>query len=137
MMGILNDILQRFGGQGQGEEKHNALLDAVIGLISQPQTGGLAGLLDRFKSQGLGDTISSWIGTGQNQPIDPDQVEKVLGPDQVQDIAAKLGVSTEEVSQGLAKLLPEVVDKATPQGTIPPTDSLGERLGAVKKLLGG
>lgn len=137
-MGILSDILKSLSGQGGlSEEKHNSLLDEVIGLVCHPQTGGLAGLVDRFKSEGLGDTVSSWIGTGQNKPIDPDQVEKVLGQDKVQEIATKLGVSTEEVSQGLAKLLPEVVDKATPQGSIPAGDSLGECLGAVKKLLGG
>ena len=136
-MDILRDILRNLGGHGPGKEGNNPLLEAAIGLIGQQSTGGLAGLLNRFKSQGLGDVVSSWIGTGQNQPIDPDQVEKALGQDKVQEIAAKMGVSTGEVSQGLAKVLPEVVDKMTPQGSIPADESLGERLEAIKKLLGG
>lgn len=136
-MGILDKIIQSFGGQPATEGKSNVLLNEVMGLIGQSQTGGLTGLLSRFQSQGLGNIISSWIGTGQNQPIAPDQVEKVVGSEKVQEIATKLGVTPEEASQGLAKLLPEVVDKMTPQGAIPAEESMGDRIGEIKKLLGG
>jgi uncharacterized protein YidB (DUF937 family) len=88
-------------------------------LINNPQTGGLAGLVQSFHKGGLGNIVNSWVASGQNLPISADQVKSVLGAEQIQSIAGKLGVSTDQVSGQLAGLLPQVVDKLTPGGALP------------------
>lgn len=61
-----------------------------------------------------------------------------LGTDQVQQIAKNIGISGEEASKGLAGLLPEIVDKLTPDGKVPESDMLAQGLGMLKsKLFGG
>lgn len=81
--------------------------------------GGLGGLVSAFTQNGLGDVIGSWIGRGQNLPVSPDQLSQVLGPGAVRELAAKTGASHGEVTDALSQLLPHVVDKLTPDGTIP------------------
>jgi uncharacterized protein YidB (DUF937 family) len=94
------------------------LLDMALSIITNPKTGGLQGLVENFKNKGLEGVISSWIGTGQNQPISKDQILNVLGKDRIQNIAEKVGVSQEEATGGLANLLPEIIDKLTPNGKL-------------------
>ena len=97
-----------------------------MSLITNPKTGGLQGLVENFKGKGLEDIISSWIGTGQNQPISGDQISKVLGGDRLQTIAENAGISREEASGGLASLLPEIIDKLTPTGKLPESGLMDE-----------
>jgi len=133
-MGLLGDILKQVAGGSAAPEQHNVLLDTVLGLITNPQSGGLQGLLENFKQKGLGDIFSSWISTGQNLPVSPAQLQQALGKGQIQQIAQKAGLSQEDAAQALSRLLPEVVDKMTPKGTIQPNDLMGEGLSALKKL---
>jgi len=100
------------------------LLESVIGLISDPQTGGLAGLVEKISSEGLGDQVASWVSTGQNLPITADQISAVLGSTFVQEIAGKMGINTADVAGSLAQLLPQVVDKLTPDGQLPGDNKL-------------
>ena len=81
--------------------------------------GGIQGLTSQFEKQGLGATIKSWIDTGENQPITPDQVHQAVGSDTIKDMAAKLGITPQELSAKLSTMLPSAVDKLTPNGTIP------------------
>jgi uncharacterized protein YidB (DUF937 family) len=87
--------------------------------VLQNRQGGIAGLVAAFQQHGMGDVVQSWISTGQNKSISPDQVTQVLGQDQVQQIANEAGVSHEETKTGLASILPQVVDRLTPDGQIP------------------
>lgn len=135
-MGLLNEILKGVGGNALTSDHHKMLFDTVVGMITNPQTGGLQGLLEGFKKNGLGDIASSWVGTGQNLPVSPTQVQQVLGQGQIQQIAQKMGVDSSHVSEGLSKLLPEVVDKLTPKGDIPPEALMGGGLNTLKKLFG-
>ena len=91
----------------------------VNGVIAQH--GGLSGMVEQFHQHGLGETVKSWIGTGQNLPISPDQLNRVLGPEKLAQLAAKLGMTPEELSAKLSTILPQVVDKMTPGGVVPPT----------------
>jgi uncharacterized protein YidB (DUF937 family) len=77
--------------------------------------------------------VASWIGTGANQPISAEQVQAALGSDPLQQLAGQLGVSRGEAASGLADLLPQVVDKLRPQGTLPEG---GGALDLLKKFLG-
>ncbi len=138
-MGILNEVVKGLAGKvlGGGAGTQNPLLDMALGLLTNPQTGGLGGLMETFKSKGLNDIMSSWVSTGQNLPISGNQIQDVLGSGLIQQFAKKLGASGEEVSGGLASLLPEIIDKLTPNGTLPGGDALDQGLNKLKKDLLG
>jgi uncharacterized protein YidB (DUF937 family) len=81
--------------------------------------GGVSGLAEKFRNGGLGATFSSWVSTGANQLASPQQIEAVLGNAQVQAFAKLLGIDTAQASDFLAKTLPQLIDKLTPDGTLP------------------
>jgi len=134
-MGLLDSVLGSLsqGGSGSGG---NPLLDTVLSMVNNPDTGGLAGLLQKFQEHGLGNVADSWVSTGKNLPISGDQIQEALGSGALGDIASKLGLSTGDVSSQLADLLPGVVDKLTPNGQVPDMGSLGDLLGSLTKRLG-
>jgi uncharacterized protein YidB (DUF937 family) len=109
-MGLLDGLI---GGVVGAE-----MISVVNGVIEKH--GGLSGVVQQFHEQGMGNTIKSWISTGPNQPISPTQVEQVLGPDTIATLAAKLGIPPAELSAKLATALPEVVNRMTPAGVVPP-----------------
>jgi len=80
--------------------------------------GGLQGIVSQLNSAGLGQQVSSWIGTGHNLPVSAEQIQAALSSDQLRDLAAKFGVNADDVSKLLAEHLPEAVDAATPNGTV-------------------
>ena len=82
-----------------------------------------------FSDGGLDDLMSSWVGQGENLPISPEQIMQILGSGQIGQVAQQLGVSSEEASSGIAEMLPQVVDKLTPEGSIPSDDLLQQGLG--------
>ncbi|MDX9758328.1 MAG: YidB family protein [Bacteroidota bacterium] len=126
-MGLLDNIVGAISGGG----KDNNMMDAIGGLLGG---GGIGSLVENFTKGGLGDMIGSWIGTGSNLPISAEQIQSVLGSDQVKAIAGKLGISPEEASNKLASVLPDVVDKLTPDGKIP---DVGQNAGGLGDLLKG
>lgn len=134
-MGLLDSVLGSLsqGGSGSGG---NPLLETVLSMVNNPDTGGLAGLLQKFQEHGLGNVADSWVSTGKNLPISPDQLQNALGSGELGSLAEKLGMSTGDVSSQLADLLPGVVDKLTPNGQMPDMGSLGDLLGSLTKRLG-
>jgi uncharacterized protein YidB (DUF937 family) len=126
-MDILNTIQSALGG---GDKKDD-LMSSVIGLLGGQ--GGLNNLISQFDAKGLGDIIGSWVGTGQNKSISPDQLKGVLGDDTLKNIASKLGLDSNAVTSQLSNLLPDVVDKLTPDGKVPDGDILSQ----ATDLLGG
>lgn len=131
-MGLLDSVVGALaGGQSGG---NSGLMDVVMQLINN-QPGGLGGLVQSFQQGGLGEIVNSWVSTGQNLPISAEQLQSVLGGGALQDIAAKLGVSPEQASGSLADLLPQVVDKLTPNGQVPEGggDLLAQGLDMLKK----
>jgi uncharacterized protein YidB (DUF937 family) len=103
----------------------NPIVSAVLQLI-QNQPGGISGLLQQFHEKGLGDLVNSWVSTGQNLPVSPDQVQHVLGTEQVQQVAANAGVPAQLASSKLAEYLPMIIDKLTPNGQMPEQSGLLE-----------
>jgi uncharacterized protein YidB (DUF937 family) len=131
-MGLLDDLAgQVLGG---GTAKSN-LMNEVMGMLNNQQSGGLSGLIQQFSGKGLGDIISSWVGTGQNLPITPQQIQQVLGSDTVKQLAAKAGLSNNEVTSHLSELLPQVVDRLTPNGKVPSGDLMSKGMDILKVLL--
>ena len=132
-MGLLDQIVKGLAGKflGGSGGTQNPLLDIALNLLTNPQTGGLGGLVETFKSKGLNDIMSSWVSTGQNLPISGNQIQDILGSDLIQQFAKKLGASNQDVSGGLANLLPDLIDKLTPTGQLPEKDTFEQ---ALKKL---
>ena len=135
-MGLLDQItgLGNSGGSGGAQ---SALLNLAMSVLNNPQTGGLAGLLQKFKDHGLGDHAASWVGTGENLPVSGDQVKEVVGDERMQDMAEKAGVSKEEASNHLAAILPQLIDKLTPNGAVPQGGMLEQGLELLKRWLTG
>jgi uncharacterized protein YidB (DUF937 family) len=124
-MGLLDDVLGMAGIGGAAQpSQHATAMGAIMDYINSPQVGGLSGLQQMFHNQGLGGTVSSWIGTGQNLPISQDQLQSVLHSEALQNVAAKAGMDPSQLSAMMAQLLPHVVDKLTPNGQVPDSNSL-------------
>ena len=134
-MGLLDEVIKGVAGKFLGGGGQNPLMDVVLGLMTNPQTGGLQGLIQTFKEKGLGDAVSSWISTGENQSVSGDQIQHALGGNFIQQIAEQLGSSKSEVSGSLSSLLPQIIDKLTPNGALPDGDSLQQGLNSLKKNL--
>jgi len=90
--------------------------------------GGLGGLLDKLQSAGHGETVKSWLGPGQNQPIEPGQLGSALGQKTVSDAAQQAGISEKDLLSQLAQNLPQLVDKLTPNGRIPSLQEIAAAL---------
>ena len=114
------------------------LLPMLAGGGALSHLGGLGGLLGKLQSGGLGAKTQSWVSTGPNEAVAPDELEQALGTDTVAQVASEAGVSHDEAKSGLAAMLPGLVDKLTPGGSIPGADQLGGLLKGldVTKLLG-
>jgi uncharacterized protein YidB (DUF937 family) len=91
--------------------------------------GGLGGLLDKLKNGGLADAADSWVGTGQNKPVQPGQLGSALGQQTISDLAKRAGMSEQELLQQLSQVLPGVVDKMTPNGQLPNLSQIASMFG--------
>jgi uncharacterized protein YidB (DUF937 family) len=116
-----------------GSDKQKQLTSAALSRISDPATGGLLGLVNTLRQLGLDDVVSSWISTGENKPISSEQVQNALGEGQINQVAQNMGVSHQEVLTGLAGLLPQLIDKLTPDGKLPESRVLDQGLELLKK----
>lgn len=129
----LGALMSIFSNQGQAS-------DAVSSLLGQ--IGGLSGLIDRFNQAGLGDVAHSWVGTGENQAVEPSQLESAFGPELIQGFASKLGLDSSQIMPILSQFLPVIIDKLTPNGRIEADQPTGDSLqnvfaSVIKSALGG
>lgn len=122
-MSLLDNLMGALGGQG----------DLAETVRSLGVTGGVGGLVDAFQKGGLSEVAQSWVSSGQNLPVSPEQIQAVLGSGVVGQFAEKLGVDPQTAAAKLSEILPGLVDKLTPGGKLP-DEGLG---GAVGGLLGG
>ena len=133
-MGLLDQVV---GALANGQSAQgNPLLDIVMQLVNNPQTGGLAGLVAKLQQGGIGDIVNSWVSTGQNLPVSGEQLQSALGGDMLGQIAAQLGVSPQQASGRLADLLPQIIDQLTADDWLPqdePGDLLTQGLDLLKK----
>ena len=145
---------QRSPGQATGGGMAGtvmALLPVVLAMLNQGKSGGrttgagtggmssmggLGGLLEQLQRAGYGDQARSWVSTGPNLPISPDVMAQVFGQDGLAQIASRAGLSEQQTSEGLTEVLPEVVDRLTPQGQVPELDALSASVGDLQRRLG-
>ncbi|HEY1910675.1 MAG TPA: YidB family protein [Vicinamibacterales bacterium] len=107
-MGMFDGVLGGLVGGGMAA--------AVSHLIDEQ--GGVSAIVTKLEQGGLAETVKSWVGTGTNNPVSADQLHQALGPDLMQQLSAKTGISSDVLAQKLSELLPQVVDKLTPGGVI-------------------
>jgi len=94
-----------------------SMVSVVNGILEKH--GGVQGIVNEFEKNGLGPTVRSWVGTGPNDAVSPADVHRVLGSDLLQQLSARSGLSVQELSEKLSQVLPQAVDRLTPDGTIP------------------
>src|SRR6266404_2973120 len=138
-MGMLDSILGAVAGKGESTGGAADLVGIVGGLLQQ--NGGLQGLANKFSQGGAGSAFSSWVGMDENPPVSANQIQNVLGSDQVRALATKMGIDPAQASNLVAEYLPKIVDKLTPEGKVDPTadhqQNLASLLPALLQNLGG
>lgn len=133
-MGLLDEMENKAVTSMLGNSS-NPLATSLLQMINN-QPGGLSGLMQSFHDKGLGGIMASWVGTGQNLPITADQIQHVLGSEQVKELAAKAGISPDLASSSLANMLPSLIDKLTPNGQMPDHSNLIQMGMSVLQSLG-
>src|SRR5437773_698668 len=138
-MGLFDSIFAAASGKTDATGQANPLMGIVGGLLAQ--SGGLQGLSSKFAQSGQGNAFQSWVGMGENQPISTNEIQNVLGSEQVNAIATRIGVDPAVAATFLAEYLPKIVDKLTPAGKIDPgadhQQGLAALLPSLLQSLGG
>ena len=105
---------------GIGSFGAGSLLGGLAGMIGGlGGAGALGGLMRQFEQTGFGEHARSWIGGGENEPIEPEQVETVLGGQTLNELAKRFQIPIDQLKTELAAALPEAVDQLTPRGKLP------------------
>lgn len=128
-MGLFDSILGTVSGKGDASGQASPLIGIVGGLLAQ--SGGLQGLANKFAQSGHGNTFQSWVGMGENETVSSNQMQSVLGSEQINAIATRMGVDPAVASTFLAEYLPKIVDKLTPAGKIDPAADHQQGLAAL------
>lgn len=119
-MGLFTSLAEMVvTGFGNPDSTQAKLASAVVKRFQTNDGGGLTAILQQMEAKGLGQVAQSWVGTGANQPITPDQLKSALGADWIQQLAARVGVSSDVISSHLSEILPKIVDRLTPDGQVP------------------
>ena len=134
-MGFMNDLKKMVVGQEGETGGQSSMLDNLLEMLSDQESGGITGLIQKFNEKGLGDHMSSWISTGENLPISADQIKDVLGSDKIKELASKLNLGEHETSKSLADMLPHLINKLTPDGSVPHQDMLSQGIDMLKRKL--
>ena len=114
-------------GSGQNGQSNGGVLGnlgQVLGgsSIGSVLSGGLGDLVEKFRQNGQGQAVDSWVKTGPNQQLRPDQLEQAIGPDTLNALTEQTGLSREELIARLTRELPKAVDNFTPEGRLPTAD---------------
>jgi uncharacterized protein YidB (DUF937 family) len=121
VIALLALLASRYMSSGQKEAPADAprLPEAKPDASPGSILDGLGGLIDQFQKKGLGEVVDSWVNRGSNKDLAPDQVSVALGGDVVDELSRRTGLSRDQVVTELAKMLPNMVDKLTPDGRMP------------------
>lgn len=127
-MGLLDDLFAQTTQSGELSKSASSALGELLrgggspGARPEPNqdlSDGLANLIDKLRRGGLDDIVNSWIGTGQNRPVDPGALKSALGVNTVDKMANDTGTSVNDLLNELVKALPAFIDKLTPDGKMP------------------
>lgn len=137
IIALLAYLASRYFGGGQAEEGASKPAsppsEPLPAPTADPSPGsildGLGGLIEEFQKKGFGEAIDSWVKTGPNKTVAPPEVSDALGGDVVDELARRTGLSRDQILDGLARTLPNVVDRLTPQGRLPNYQELSRLMG--------
>lgn len=116
--------------------KAGRLLPALLDQM-RAHPGGIAGFLSALRQGGLGDAVSSWLGSGPNKAVSTEELRRAMEPGTLQAITSQSGEGEDGVLQGLATLLPLVIDKLSPEGELRDEEvDLNELNGMLSKVMG-
>jgi uncharacterized protein YidB (DUF937 family) len=133
-MGLLDALMNQVSAVvGGSDPAHQTLASELCNMVTERGGPGLQSLVDLFYQKGLGDEISSWISRHPNLPITPEQIRGVLGNEKVKELAEKAGISTQDASEAISRILPRIVDMATPNGQTAGSPIFGAISGFLKK----
>lgn len=138
-MGLLDSVLGAFVGQNSGAQSSTGLSGMLLSMLASESgrspapasadtpmnqhpaavSGGLDELVQRFEQNGFGDVIQSWIGSGSNQQISPDELHQAIGPHTVDRLSQQTGLSHGQLLPMLAQALPAIIDRLTPNNRVP------------------
>jgi uncharacterized protein YidB (DUF937 family) len=111
-MALLDNVINAVASKVAGD-RAPALRDFLT------ENGGLTGLSEKFRNGGFGQLFGSWVSTGENLNLTPEQVEAVMGNEKVKAFATMLGIDHAKATEFLATTLPQMVDRLTPDGKLP------------------
>jgi uncharacterized protein YidB (DUF937 family) len=123
---------------GVGRSDSGGGLGDILGQVlgGAAAGGGLGALLEGVRRAGFGEQAGSWVSAGQNLPLPPGALEQIFGQGGLAEIARRAGLTPAETSQGLAQIMPEVVDRVTPNGQMPADDDLLASVDDLARRLG-
>ena len=142
LMPIVLAMLSNRGSQQGSSGRSSGGLGDILGQVlggaagGGGSAGGLGAVLGQLQRAGFGEQADSWVGRGANKPIPPDAMTQIFGREGLEQISRRAGLSEEDASRGLSELLPEVVDRVTPEGDIPDSDALTNSLADLARQLG-
>jgi uncharacterized protein YidB (DUF937 family) len=109
-------------------DKAKGLLSMLLSLIFDEKRGGFAGFIDRFRSKGMTELVTSWLGNSENRSLTQAQLESALGPQVLQQMASRLDLAPGALNTALTHLLPSVIDKLSPDGRLPSRASVPDAI---------
>ncbi len=138
-MGLLDSVLKNpevVGNLTKLAAENPQVVEAAMSLLGNREgspggAAGLAGIIGSLKSSGLDDLVSSWLGSGANKSISPQQVESALDSDMLGQFARQAGIDSGQASAVLAGLLPQAIDKLSPEGQLPDASAIEGQLGGL------
>jgi uncharacterized protein YidB (DUF937 family) len=95
-----------------------------------PFAQGLNDLMKDFQQKGFGETIKSWIETGDNKPVSKPELEQALGSEKIEWLMKQTGMTREALLEGLSRELPPTIDQLTPDGRVPTEQEAAKRFQA-------
>lgn len=126
-MGLLDSLIGSAVSQMLGGGNKANLINLVLGMLAGGQggqsaggqsAGGLGSIIEQFTRAGFGQQAQSWVGTGANMPISPEDLMKVFGQGQMQQWGQQLGLNPQETAGSLSSVLPEIINQLTPKGQV-------------------
>ncbi len=130
-MALFDSIISGASEKFDLGENAGTLLSSLLALMTNQETGGFGGFVGRFKDAGLGDTVTSWITAGDNAEISDEEVKTAIGSEAVGVIAEQVGIPEDKATSAIGYMLPQVVDKLTPDGEVPNDESLLSSIGGI------
>jgi uncharacterized protein YidB (DUF937 family) len=127
----LDTLVNSLGAGAGGQMRGNDLLGAVMSMVQQ--NGGLPGIVNMLRNNGLGQQADSWVGTGPNASVSAEQITQVFGGSGLGNLASQLGTSQGQAGSILSQVLPELVNQLTPNGQIP--ENHGDLISQALKML--